>query len=124
MEKKMEELRQQEYLKMQEEKKEREAKAAQAFEEEQKKKQSQGLSSDLPSLGKPAVQKSLFADIDMFEDDSAEVIEEKEQTRTLKQVKIDRLKEQNDFRTQELSDYNQKKAVTPMDEEAAKKERI
>jgi hypothetical protein len=35
----------------------------------------------------------MFDDIDIFEDDSAEVIEEKEQKRALKQVKIDRLKE-------------------------------
>lgn len=75
----------------------------------------------MPILSKPSQQKSLFDDIDIFEDDSAEVIEEKQQKKTLKQVKLDRLKEQNDYRQQELKSAVLKKQD---DDDAAKKERI
>ena len=65
------------------EKREREAKEAARFEEDLKKRQGQGNSS-LPSLGG---QKQMFQfdDIDINEDDDAEVIEEKNQKKVLKE---------------------------------------
>ena len=76
----------------------------------------------MPTLSKPSQQKSLFDDIDIFDDDSAEVIEEKQQKKTLKQVKLDRLKEQNDYRQQEWNGAVLKKKDD--DDDAAKKERL
>ena len=56
------------------EREEREEKERIAFEESHKKS---AAGSDLPMLGKQAATKSMFDDIDIGEDDSAEVVEEK-----------------------------------------------
>ena len=74
------------------EKREREPKEAARFEEDLKKRQGQGNSS-LPSLGG---QKQMFQfdDIDINEDDDAEVIEEKNQKKVLKETKHDLLRQQ------------------------------
>jgi hypothetical protein len=45
----------------------------------------------------------MFDDIDIGEDDSAEVVEEKSQKKSLLQVKMERLKKRNADRQQELS---------------------
>lgn len=109
---------------MLQEKQEREAKQAALFEERQKSGQQQ--QSSLPSLF-PQAQKqstfSIFDDMDIQEDDNAEVIEEKNQKKALKNTKNDLLIYRQDLRQQELALFSKKKEMEKgsLDEEAAKK---
>jgi hypothetical protein len=62
------------------EKQEREEQEIKAL---QVSKKQPSASTDLPMLGKPQANKSMFDDIDIGEDDAAEVVEEKSQKKSL-----------------------------------------